>query len=430
MISPASRNVPARGTGAAGGGRSALARLPRLERADLPGLAVTLVGSVVLVGWLLDVEHLKSVVPTLVSMKPNTAVSLVLGGLALMFLRMRRHVWLGRTAAVLVVVIGALTLAEWAFAWDFGIDELLFDDSDAALGTPGRMSPASAACFLLAGGALLALDVEIGRRRRVRPAEVGALAVAAIALTVLTGYVFGAHPFRGVGAVTPMAVHTATALLVLAAGILLARPRQGAMRVVTSRSSSGVLARRLLAAAILGSFAIALVRYQGERAELYGHQAGIAGMVVTLVVLSTALVWVTARSLERSDEQRRAYAERLETIARIQSAILGARSAAEIAATAVAELRPRLGASRVSLLRFDPTSEELEVVAFDEERPSGIGLGWQMRAADTPRIEQLTAGETVVLDDVASTLREEHVRRAAEATGVRSIAMAPLRQEG
>lgn len=41
------------------------------------------VGSIVLVGWALDIAALKSVLPGWISMKPNTAFCFILSGIAL-----------------------------------------------------------------------------------------------------------------------------------------------------------------------------------------------------------------------------------------------------------------------------------------------------------------------------------------------------------
>jgi len=53
----------------------------RFSRAT--GAATILVGSLVLLGWLIDAEPLKAVIPGLVAMKVNTALCFVLCGLCL-----------------------------------------------------------------------------------------------------------------------------------------------------------------------------------------------------------------------------------------------------------------------------------------------------------------------------------------------------------
>ncbi|MBK7003465.1 MAG: hypothetical protein IPH35_27345 [Rhodoferax sp.] len=50
---------------------------------DFAGLTVSLLGCVVLLGWLFDVAVLKSIHPAWVTMKANTALGFVLCGVAL-----------------------------------------------------------------------------------------------------------------------------------------------------------------------------------------------------------------------------------------------------------------------------------------------------------------------------------------------------------
>ena len=99
------------------------------ERTNRPGrawqratsLAAALagcVGSLALMGWALDIPALKSILPGWVAMKANTAVCFLLSGLALWQSAIRR------VCAGLVALVGALTLAEYCFGWNLGLDQL------------------------------------------------------------------------------------------------------------------------------------------------------------------------------------------------------------------------------------------------------------------------------------------------------------------
>ncbi|MBD1881205.1 ATP-binding protein [Trichocoleus sp. DQ-A2] len=123
------------------------------------GIIVTLIGCVVLLGWILDITALKSILPGLVSMKANTSIAFILSGLSLCLWHDAEHrrqkakdnrrkssFDLSQVLAIIVILIGLLTLIEYGFGWNLGIDELLFKDPAGAVGTsaPGRMSPNSA----------------------------------------------------------------------------------------------------------------------------------------------------------------------------------------------------------------------------------------------------------------------------------------------
>jgi len=108
------------------------------------GVAV-LVGSLVLVGWALDVGVLKRILPNLVAMNPVTAISFVLAGASLWLLRSERR---GRGArglaaglALLVCFVGLAKLVGIAFGWENGIDGLLFPRALEAEASPTGWRP-------------------------------------------------------------------------------------------------------------------------------------------------------------------------------------------------------------------------------------------------------------------------------------------------
>ena len=125
-----------------------------------------LVGCVVLVGWMFDITILKSILPTWVTMRANAAIAFVLSGVSLRLLRteqasqQRRRI--AQVCAGIVALMGLLTLSEYLFGWNLGIDQLLFKEPVAAVATspPGRMAPNTALNFCLLGVALLFLSVD------------------------------------------------------------------------------------------------------------------------------------------------------------------------------------------------------------------------------------------------------------------------------
>src|SRR5690606_2186430 len=98
------------------------------------------------------------------------------------------------------------------------------------------------------------------------PAQGAVLVAGLVALLSLTGYLYGARRFYGVVGYHPMSLKTALALAVLCAGMLAARPGRQPVATFVSGSPGGVLARRLLPAAVLLPLGVGLVRIRAERA--------------------------------------------------------------------------------------------------------------------------------------------------------------------
>ncbi len=273
--------------------------------AAVAAAAVAALGCAVLAGWALDIRLLKSVLPGLVSMKPNTALAFVLAGLSL-WLQARSAAsgeWrrAARAAALIAALIGSLTLGEYITGLDLGIDQLLFEDGPTTAGAwpPGRMAPATAFGFLALGLALLVLNTETRRGRR--PAQALALAAGALPLTGLLGYLLGAPSLSGLGSYVPMALHTTVGLVALTAGVMLARPDRGLMSLVTAKTAGGIVVRRLLPAVAAIPIAMAWLRLEGQRAGLYASEVGVALYALANVGILSVAIWWIARPLDRLD---------------------------------------------------------------------------------------------------------------------------------
>ncbi len=300
-------SAPEPGAGA-GGSSAPPARPPRPGVARVCAAVAALLGGLVLVGWALGIEVLRSPLPGEVSMKPNTALSFLLLGPALLLLLVgraeRRLRAAGRLLALAPVIVSLLTLAEYAFDRDLGIDELLFRDTTAAVATvvPGRPAPLTAVCFLLLGSALLVLD----RRRGAGLAQVLGSVAGFVGLLGLLPYLYGLRSSSGlIARETQMAMHTAVAMVLLGVGVVLARPDRGPMAFVGSDTIGGSLARRLLPVAVGLPVAAGWLAVGGQRLGLYDPGFRVSVVATASAAVLAVLTWVGTRSAHRSDLARR-----------------------------------------------------------------------------------------------------------------------------
>jgi methyl-accepting chemotaxis protein len=273
----------------------------------LAGATAVLAGFLVLIGWMFDIAVFKSVLPDLVSMKANAALGFVVAGVSLWLQcppaasPARRRT--ARVFASVTALLGLLTLGEYVPGRDFGIDQLLFQDTSAQSIYPGRMASSTASIFVLLGGALFFLDWET--RRGYRPAQFLVLPAAVLSLLGLIGYTYGAETLYRVAPYSSMALHTALAFLVLGLGILYARPDRGLMHVLTSHTAGGVMARRLLPAAVLVPVIMGWLRLEGERTGLYGFEFGLALFALSNIIIFTVLAgWIARLFVPRGRRAR------------------------------------------------------------------------------------------------------------------------------
>ena len=338
-----------------------------------------LLGLVVLVGWAIHSDALKSVLPGYVSMKPNNALCFVLSGTALFLGYFLPSTDWTRKAGIglasLVILITGITLFEYGTGTSLGIDQLLFSDSPNPPFTsvPGRMSPNSAIIHLLFGSALVLLS---RGPRGVLLAHSLTLAGLFVALLALIGYLFNAQVFISILSQTQVALHTVLGFWLLGLGILCARPKKGLMASILANNPGGIIVRRLIAPAIVTPLFFGWIAFQGLGRGFYD-----AGFAASLIVLSSMIIIcvLAIRSvveLNRIDiERKRLSQAQLNADAREVGALEASRLKSEFVANVSHEIRtPMNGVLGMTSLLLDSnlTPEQRENV--ETIRQSGDAL--------------------------------------------------------
>src|ERR1700722_10086003 len=165
--------------------------LPVSDRIILAAaLFIILNGLSVCVGWWVQVPILVQLSPDDAPTHFNTGLGFILLGFGELGLVLRRRV-LVIYAAIAVLLLAAMEMAEWALHINLGIDTLFaipFVGADALY--PGRMSANTMAFFLLVGGAQLLMS---RREQNADTATTAAVmmktAAGGIAFIALFGYI-------------------------------------------------------------------------------------------------------------------------------------------------------------------------------------------------------------------------------------------------
>ncbi len=322
-----------------------ISKLNQIKTASkIASILVLFSGCLGLIGWALNISIFKSIIVGHGTMKANTALCFILAGLALFGLSSNRQfrnyrsgiisVTFSRGCALAVFLIALLTLSQYFFAWNLGIDELLFRDSPLSPATshPGRMGVNTALNFLFLGAALWLLledktpHKQFAIRNTLREdqrstqfptphpplptphslAQLFTLLPALISLQALIGYSYGVKVFYQFSAyTTSMALHTALAFEVLCLGILFSRPDTEYMQPIVSDLHGGLLARRLLPSAIFIPLILGWVINRGQKANLYDPSFAMSLLAVSLSMIFLVLIWRHAKFFNKIDAQRR-----------------------------------------------------------------------------------------------------------------------------
>jgi PAS domain S-box-containing protein len=285
---------------------------------------VALVGVAVLIGWSADIPGLRRLLPGFVPMKANTAVALLLSGLALWIHQSPVKAAWRETAIRLLSggsgIIGVLTLIEHLTGISLGIDQLLFTDVLEApdTGAPGRMAVSTAASLVFINAAIIVAESS----HLDSVARLLAGGALTLSLVSAVGYFFGADVFTGLAAYASMAAHTSWAVLALCLGFYFARPDEGVMTIVADEGPAGFVVRRLMPAVFILPVTLGWLTWQGELAKWYDSAFAMTLFVSSAIGALGFIVWLSGHLLERLEDSRiAAERERKQSEERLRRAV-------------------------------------------------------------------------------------------------------------
>ncbi len=184
------------------------------------GCFATTIGVMVLIGWYAHWAAFVQLLPGLVPMKYNTALTFALSGAGLVLLTTRyasMAVWIGG----LVFFLGFSTLLEFLIGRDLGIDQLFFKYYVIlASETSARMAPLTATCFTMLGAAIALSGWHQQFKARLTAVGILTCVVSMVGLVALLGFILGIDAAYGWGSYWHMALHTAMTFFVLGVGLL------------------------------------------------------------------------------------------------------------------------------------------------------------------------------------------------------------------
>jgi PAS domain S-box-containing protein len=267
---------------------------------------VVIAGLLSFVGWAADLPWLTDWNRSGISIQPNTTLAATLAGAGLIFW-MFGYCRVTAACGSLVTLVGGSVLFEYITGVDLGIDTLLTFDRewgrvDGMM--PGRMGPLGAIAWTCIGVALmLASKSQDWKGRRFIP-WLG-LATASIASLSLIGYLYGASGLYTIPDLTIIALQTATFILAVSLGLMLAVPEYGPMRLVREDGPGAILIRRTLPILIAIPILLGFIRLIGERFALYDGPFGSALRTLAEIALFLVLLWRTGVAINRQERRRR-----------------------------------------------------------------------------------------------------------------------------
>ncbi|HWZ60818.1 MAG TPA: HAMP domain-containing sensor histidine kinase [Gemmatimonadaceae bacterium] len=273
----------------------------------LAAVVVTVVCGVDLLWWAwLEPMPLRPAIGTFI-MTPDSAAGMLVAAVALW---LARHTAVPRWSLILSQLLGAalsvwgiLFLVERLSGYSLGIDNLLFGERVLEHGSvAGPLGLNTAAAFTLVGVALMWLHS--GSRALRSISGFSTVVALLIAFLAAVGYVNGEESLYGLSPANGMAFSTALGCIALCLGMLFARRSDGMAAILLDSAGGGVLARRLLPAAVIVPMVLGKLWLTGERVGIYGARGGASLFIVATTIVFVWVVTRSARVVHAADLQR------------------------------------------------------------------------------------------------------------------------------
>ncbi|MEQ9098159.1 MAG: PAS domain S-box protein [Imperialibacter sp.] len=271
-------------------------------------LAVNFIAILVITGWITGTESLLKILPGLPTMKFNTALGFLFAGLALTFLDAFRKAsnLPVQLFSIATFLIGFTSLLQYAFGYSFGIDEFFFTDSiSRTLGRPypGRMSAATATCFLLLGTSLLIFSSF--RMRLFAAAQYILHLVSLLAFISLIGFLYQVPSNAKLPFFSTMAIHTSINFLLISVAASLSQPHLGLVGFFKSSNLGTWLAKRLLPQICFLVIALGFIMIILEKSGILSMEFAVSLHTISFLVISLLLILRMAFILKRVDMERK-----------------------------------------------------------------------------------------------------------------------------
>lgn len=267
--------------------------------------SVVLVGLMVLLGWIFNIEFLTRPIKGLAAMNPISAISFALLGSALVILsresnsRSRSQGIAFSLYALAAMPILLVLLKLSGISTDFIFFRTASPGQDMR---PFLLSPMTMTNVVLMGVAIL-LSISGGARTK-RVANVIAGIAFVIALFAVIGYSYNVSEF-GDYSMRPMAVHSAIGFVLAVISLLLINRDVGFMKEMMSDNAGGMIARVMIPMALIFATLIGYTRLIIEAEFPISMELGVAMLLTFFVSLFVVIALFLAKRLNAEDLTRR-----------------------------------------------------------------------------------------------------------------------------
>jgi signal transduction histidine kinase len=262
-------------------------------------LVIGVSGLLVVFGWLLDVDILKSILPGKISMKFNTALCFIgisIGLFIYVSTENKFYHQLSKVFFFIVLVFAILTLSQSAFNYNLGLDQVFYFDKDSIptnLNFPGRMATITSICFVLLSVTFLV--IRSANQIVLRLTQAFLHITTFLSFIAILAYIFNASKFYKLSFLSAMPFYSSFAVFLFSLAASLLNPTVLITGFFTGDKVGNVFARKLFLRILIASIVLTGLCYWtnkywmlnvGYEIFLFATSAILACMFLIMAVAS------------------------------------------------------------------------------------------------------------------------------------------------
>lgn len=274
---------------------------------------ITIISSVlVIISWLFHIKLLLSLIPGAATMKFNTAFLFLLSGTGMLSnLKKDNHYSLVTLSlGSFILITATLTLLQYVFGINFYIDNLFVTDTFSSQ-FPGRMSPATAACFILTGIGIIGNLPHFSYYKTTN--QLFVILLSLIPFVSLIAYILQIPSASRVFFFNTMAINTSVLFLIISFAISLKSPIGYGSFLMNIYTGSKII-RMLLPMIIIPPVVLSYLLLVFYDNRFIPKDFSIVIYTVLLILLGILYIAIIGVNVNIADKKRRALENRLRAI--------------------------------------------------------------------------------------------------------------------
>lgn len=249
-------------------------------------LICLLVSGVVMLGWALQFPAPISFFGEGVTMKFNTALLTFLTSVICIVLLKPRYKILTHGLSISIALIAFVTLLEYLFSVTWKIDSLFIEDHISSA-YPGRMSPATAFCFLTLGLAGIGISMDTSQSKKISQQLI--FINCLIALIAIVGYIMAIRVENKGAFIYSMSIWTSIILLSLGLVMSMLDSSSSFLRYILGNFLGSKILKILLAYSVIVPLGVGFLLLYLSKEQILHLELGLVLFTVIYITFNILL---------------------------------------------------------------------------------------------------------------------------------------------